>query len=43
MNPEREESNADTVAAIRERDEMIKHPEKYKRYSSVAEVMEEEA
>ncbi len=39
MNPEREESNADTVAAIRERDEMIKNPEKYKRYSSFAEFL----
>ncbi|MCD7844602.1 MAG: type II toxin-antitoxin system RelB/DinJ family antitoxin [Oscillospiraceae bacterium] len=40
---QREEPNADTIAAIRERDEMIKNPEKYKCYSSFAEFMEEEA
>ncbi|MCD7748795.1 MAG: type II toxin-antitoxin system RelB/DinJ family antitoxin [Oscillospiraceae bacterium] len=40
---QREDPNADTVAAIRERDEMVKNPEKYKRYSSFAEFMEEEA
>ncbi len=39
---QREDPNADTIAAIKERDEMIKHPEKYKRYSSFAKFMQEE-
>ncbi|MCC8014179.1 MAG: type II toxin-antitoxin system RelB/DinJ family antitoxin [Eubacterium sp.] len=38
----REEPNEETIAAIKERDEMIRHPEKYKRYSSFAEFMREE-
>jgi len=33
--------NADTIAAIRETDEMEKHPESAKTYSSVDELMEE--
>ncbi|MCD8117192.1 MAG: type II toxin-antitoxin system RelB/DinJ family antitoxin [Oscillospiraceae bacterium] len=40
---QREDPNADTVAAIGERDEMVEHPEKYKRYSSFADFMREEA
>ncbi|MCD7955721.1 MAG: type II toxin-antitoxin system RelB/DinJ family antitoxin [Lachnospiraceae bacterium] len=39
---QREDPNADTIAAIKERDEMLSHPEKYKRYSSFREFMKEE-
>ncbi|MCD8190192.1 MAG: type II toxin-antitoxin system RelB/DinJ family antitoxin [Clostridiales bacterium] len=39
---QRENPNADTLAAIRERDEMAKHAERYKRYSSFAQFMKEE-
>lgn len=37
----REIPNADTIAAMKEADEMEKHPEQYKRYSSFAEILEE--
>lgn len=37
----REIPNAETIAAFKERDEMIKHPEKYKRYNSFSELLEE--
>lgn len=37
----REIPNADTIAAMKEADEMDKHPEQYKRYSSFAEILEE--
>ena len=33
--------NAETLAALAEYDEMKKHPEKYKRYSSVDELLDE--
>ena len=33
--------NADTVAAIKEAEEMKAHPEKYKKYSSFEEIMAE--
>ncbi|MCD8078567.1 MAG: type II toxin-antitoxin system RelB/DinJ family antitoxin [Lachnospiraceae bacterium] len=39
---QREVPNADTIEAIKERDEIIKHPEYYKRYSSFSEFMKEE-
>ncbi|MCC8015121.1 MAG: type II toxin-antitoxin system RelB/DinJ family antitoxin [Eubacterium sp.] len=39
---QREEPNAETIAAINERDEMKRHPEKYKHYSTFAEFMKEE-
>ncbi|MCD8375576.1 MAG: type II toxin-antitoxin system RelB/DinJ family antitoxin [Oscillospiraceae bacterium] len=39
---QRENPNADTIAAIKERDEMVRNPEKYKRYSSFADFMKEE-
>ncbi|MCD8196209.1 MAG: type II toxin-antitoxin system RelB/DinJ family antitoxin [Lachnospiraceae bacterium] len=39
---QREDPNADTIAALKERDEMLLHPEKYKRYSSFSEFMKEE-
>ncbi len=39
---QRENPNADTIAAIKERDEMRRHPEQYRRYSSFTEFMEEE-
>lgn len=37
----REIPNADTIAAMKEADEMDKHPEQYKLYSSFAEILEE--
>lgn len=37
----REIPNADTIAAMKEADEMEKHPEQYKRYSSFAEILDE--
>lgn len=33
--------NADTIAAMKEADEMDKHPEQYKRYSSFDEILKE--
>ncbi len=33
--------NAETLAALAETEEMIKNPEKYKRYASFSEVLEE--
>lgn len=38
---QRETPNADTVAALREAEEMAKHPENYKRYSTFAELLRE--
>lgn len=37
----REVPNADTVAAMREAEEMSKHPEKYKKYSSFSDLLQE--
>ena len=37
----REVPNADTIAAMREVEEMKKHPEMYKRYSSFSELLKE--
>ena len=37
----REAPNADTIAAMREVEEMKKHPELYKRYSSFSELLKE--
>lgn len=37
----REVPNADTIAAMKEVEEMSKNPEKYKRYSSFAELLKE--
>ena len=37
----REIPNADTIAAMKEADEMEKRPEQYKRYSSFAEILDE--
>lgn len=39
---QQENPNTDTIAAIKERDEMAQHPEKYKRYSSFADFTKEE-
>ncbi|MGN0164094.1 MAG: type II toxin-antitoxin system RelB/DinJ family antitoxin [Candidatus Ornithomonoglobus sp.] len=33
--------NSDTIAAMKEAEEMEKHPEKYKRYSSFSELLDE--
>ena len=41
FNISREVPNADTVAAMKEVDEMRKHPEKYKSYSNVEKMMED--
>lgn len=41
--PKSKTLNSDTLAAIKERDEMAQHPEKYRRYSSFADFMQEEA
>lgn len=38
---EREVPNADTIAAMKESEDMIKHPEKYKSYHSVDEMMKD--
>lgn len=38
---QREVPNADTIAAIKEIEEMEKHPEEYKSYSSFAELVNE--
>lgn len=38
---QREIPNADTIAAMRESEEMEKHPERYKRYSSFGELLQE--
>lgn len=38
---QRDVPNADTVAAMREVEEMAKHPEKYTRYSSFSEVLKD--
>ncbi len=38
---QREVPNADTIAAMKEAEEIAKAPEKYKRYSSFAEFMQE--
>ena len=37
----REIPNADTIAAMREAEEMSKHPENYKKYSSFSELLQE--
>lgn len=37
----RNKSAAETMSALNEFDEMIKHPEKYKRYASFKEAMED--
>lgn len=37
-----EEPNSDTIAAIKERDMMLSHPEQYKRYASFSDFMKEE-
>ena len=37
----REVPNADTIAAMKELEEMKKHPEMYKRYSSFSELLKE--
>lgn len=34
-------SKTDTLEAIRETDEIIKHPENYKTYNSINEIIEE--
>mgnify|MGYP006067223289 FL=1 len=41
FNISREIPNADTITAIKEAEEFRKHPEKYKRYSSFAELLRE--
>ena len=41
FNISREVPNADTIAAMREVEEMKKHPEMYKRYSSFSELLKE--
>lgn len=33
--------NEETIAAMKECEEMIKHPERYKRYSSIKEALED--
>ena len=38
---QREVPNVDTIAATKEAEEMQKHPEKYKRYSSFSELLRE--
>lgn len=38
---QREIPNADTIAAMKEIEEMEKHPEKYKRYTNVDEMMKD--
>lgn len=38
---QREVPNADTIAAMKEAEEMRKHPEQYKRYSSFSELLKE--
>lgn len=38
---QREVPNVDTIAAMKEAEEMQKHPEKYKRYSSFSELLRE--
>lgn len=38
---QREVPNADTVAAMKEAEEMVKNPEKYKRYASFAELLKD--
>lgn len=37
----REIPNADTIAAMKEAEEIKRHPERYKRYSSFAEILKE--
>lgn len=39
----REIPNADTVAAMREAEEMSRHPENYKKYNSFSELLQEVA
>ena len=41
FNISREVPNADTIAAMREVEELKNHPEKYKRYSSFSELLKE--
>ncbi len=41
FNIQREVPNADTIAAMKEFEEMEKHPELYKRYKDVDEMMED--
>lgn len=41
FNISREIPNADTIAAMKESEEMKKHPEMYKRYSSFSELLKE--
>jgi DNA-damage-inducible protein J len=38
---QREVPNADTIAAMKEAEEMEKHPERYKAYDSVEEMMKD--
>lgn len=38
---QREVPNADTIAAMKEYNEMVKHPENYKSYSSFSELSDE--
>ncbi|MCD7847934.1 MAG: type II toxin-antitoxin system RelB/DinJ family antitoxin [Oscillospiraceae bacterium] len=38
---QKEVPNADTIAAMRESEEISKHPEQYKRYHSFSELLEE--
>lgn len=37
----RQKPNAETIAALHEFDEMLEHPEKYKRYASFKDAMED--
>lgn len=37
----RQKPNAETIAALQEFDEMLEHPEKYKRYASFKDAMED--
>lgn len=41
FNISREVPNADTIAAMKEIEEMKKHPERYKSYKNVEEMMED--
>ena len=41
FNIQREVPNADTIAAMKEMEEMERHPEQYKSYSSFAELLKD--
>ena len=41
FNVQREVPNSDTIAAMKEAEEIKRHPENYKRYSSFSEVLKE--